>query len=489
ADAINTGNGGQVAVWSDGVTTFDGSITAKGGALGGNGGYVETSGHTLDFASGSVNASAAHGAAGTWLLDPFSLTFNRAEADALASALDLNNVAVMTASDGATAGFGIVNANGNGDITFNFSVNWNSANTLFLSAYGNINIGAGVTLAGGEGSAVLMQQNTGNTNLLFNGSFEQLLPGGTVPSSTNIPGWTQSGNPGDTDVLTAEAGEGYTPEDGSYYLFVGPVGSDGVQSQSFVDRPGDSLVVSGFLAGNGSGISDFSMSFNGTPVVTVPNPVPLQPYVFYSAAVTATGNDTFSVSYRNDPSFDAIDNFTVCRASATCVNTGPVIPGAEGGGILTPAQQFQQNQTMQGANTVGQQVVNGIGNPPILLPLPPLPQFAGLPEPSFAIDLNAGVGAGAGGLGSVIGLDTGGDTYGQISGGGSTSDNPFFDIPPVTLAPHPFPLPQQSDQPLGGPGSNLFQELTVDVRRNGLYDGPPLNRGNDALWFRTGGGT
>ncbi|MFA5906782.1 MAG: hypothetical protein WC836_22825, partial [Desulfobacula sp.] len=47
ADAIQTGNGGKVIAWADDKTTFNGSISAKGGALSGNGGFVETSGHTL----------------------------------------------------------------------------------------------------------------------------------------------------------------------------------------------------------------------------------------------------------------------------------------------------------------------------------------------------------------------------------------------------------------------------------------------------------
>jgi len=44
ADAVGSGNGGQVAVWSDDGTKFYGSISARGGAAGGHGGFVEVSG-------------------------------------------------------------------------------------------------------------------------------------------------------------------------------------------------------------------------------------------------------------------------------------------------------------------------------------------------------------------------------------------------------------------------------------------------------------
>ncbi len=78
ADAVETGNGGKVIVWADEVTRFYGTITARGGATSGDGGFIETSGkQQLDF-QGTVSASAANGAAGTWLLDPENITIGNA---------------------------------------------------------------------------------------------------------------------------------------------------------------------------------------------------------------------------------------------------------------------------------------------------------------------------------------------------------------------------------------------------------------------------
>lgn len=75
ADALNNGDGGRVIVWSDDKTVYDGFISARGGANGGNGGFVETSGHRRLLLDGSVDTRAPQGKTGNWLLDPASYCF------------------------------------------------------------------------------------------------------------------------------------------------------------------------------------------------------------------------------------------------------------------------------------------------------------------------------------------------------------------------------------------------------------------------------
>nr|MDJ0679066.1 glycosyltransferase [Xenococcaceae cyanobacterium MO_167.B52] len=74
ADALQTGDGGEVIVWADQATRFYGNITARGGQVSGDGGFVETSGKEYLEARGNVDASANQGQAGTWLLDPDNIT-------------------------------------------------------------------------------------------------------------------------------------------------------------------------------------------------------------------------------------------------------------------------------------------------------------------------------------------------------------------------------------------------------------------------------
>lgn len=75
ADATVHGDGGNVIVWSDDTTRAYGSISARGGPQGGNGGLVETSGHRyLDVGGIQVSAAAPKGQNGKWLLDPTDIT-------------------------------------------------------------------------------------------------------------------------------------------------------------------------------------------------------------------------------------------------------------------------------------------------------------------------------------------------------------------------------------------------------------------------------
>ena len=76
ADAVTRGDGGTVAVWSDGATRYQGAISAKGGSAGGDGGFVEVSGKQTLVYEGSVDTRAANGATGTLLLDPTNITID-----------------------------------------------------------------------------------------------------------------------------------------------------------------------------------------------------------------------------------------------------------------------------------------------------------------------------------------------------------------------------------------------------------------------------
>jgi len=76
ADATGSGNGGHIVLWSNSATRAYGTLSATGGAQGGDGGFIETSGGWLDARPAALNLSAPHGKAGTWLLDPYDITIS-----------------------------------------------------------------------------------------------------------------------------------------------------------------------------------------------------------------------------------------------------------------------------------------------------------------------------------------------------------------------------------------------------------------------------
>ncbi|HEY8608061.1 MAG TPA: filamentous hemagglutinin N-terminal domain-containing protein [Noviherbaspirillum sp.] len=173
ANAGETGDGGKVIVWADDRTRFAGTIEARGGAQGGDGGFVEVSGkNTLDF-RGAVDTSAAHGSNGTLLLDPTNLTigkvassawisrdgdtfgdftadtdpnpvhdFSFMRVDVLEAALANNNITVQSVCNAANCA---------GNITVLDTITWNSGKALTLDATGSIDINADIAATGAAG--------------------------------------------------------------------------------------------------------------------------------------------------------------------------------------------------------------------------------------------------------------------------------------------------------------------------------------------------
>ena len=85
ADAIQNSDGGKVIVWSNDFTRNYGRISAKGGAQGGNGGFVESSGKKKLDHHAKVEVSAPKGSGGTLLLDPAAITIVGGSGDGAAT--------------------------------------------------------------------------------------------------------------------------------------------------------------------------------------------------------------------------------------------------------------------------------------------------------------------------------------------------------------------------------------------------------------------
>jgi len=104
ADALSNGSGGMVIVWSDELTQFSGAISARGGALGGDGGFAEVSGKNLAY-HGKVDLSAPKGKGGNLLIDPLNLDLvDDGTAGAADSSFGLEG---DTVADGDTTTYGL----------------------------------------------------------------------------------------------------------------------------------------------------------------------------------------------------------------------------------------------------------------------------------------------------------------------------------------------------------------------------------------------
>ncbi|HAK6119924.1 TPA: filamentous hemagglutinin N-terminal domain-containing protein, partial [Salmonella enterica] len=159
--ATESGNGGSAVLWSDDYTNFRGTVLARGGLQGGDGGRVETSSHHNLQAFGDVDASALNGRGGNWLLDPFDISIVSGSTDTNINEGTSNNGIFTPDSAGSQVSNNTINARLNngtsvtiktakensgsnqwGNITVNADISHTATNnvSLTLNADGNINI-------------------------------------------------------------------------------------------------------------------------------------------------------------------------------------------------------------------------------------------------------------------------------------------------------------------------------------------------------------
>jgi filamentous hemagglutinin family protein len=179
ASASESGNGGKVILWSDSQTTFAGTILARGGAQGGDGGFVEVSSHQLLNYSGTTDTRAPKGSVGTLLLDPENLYINAnglpPRSDPTASAISENTLVNQLASSNVMLST-LQSGTNAGDILVDANISWKTDNSLTLSAYHDITFMSGSKVTNtGAGNLVLRADNTGRGQgtVVFN-------PGGHV---------------------------------------------------------------------------------------------------------------------------------------------------------------------------------------------------------------------------------------------------------------------------------------------------------------------
>ncbi|HMV53192.1 MAG TPA: filamentous hemagglutinin N-terminal domain-containing protein, partial [Rhodocyclaceae bacterium] len=211
ADAIDNGDGGKVIAWGSQVTRAHGMFSAQGGASGGNGGLIETSGKFLDISGARVSAGASKGIAGEWLLDPIDITIQSGAAGASANAGATPNF--VSSATPSTITDGDIEA----ALNSGTSVSITTSNAAAVSEFGSITIAAGTVIdktAGGDATLTLTAERTiqmdgnasirstaGALNVDFNsrGLFQAItastsIVGGGIVMSSGTSIFTNGGN-------------------------------------------------------------------------------------------------------------------------------------------------------------------------------------------------------------------------------------------------------------------------------------------------------
>ncbi|HLG81047.1 MAG TPA: S8 family serine peptidase, partial [Bradyrhizobium sp.] len=257
-----SGNGGKVVLWSNQQTTFAGTILAQGGALGGDGGFVETSSHgAVNFVGAQVNTTALNGATGTWLVDPTDLTIDATAATTISNDLKTANVTIVTSASGAS-GPG-TKSSGAGDIDVQSSINWSAGTTLTLHAYHDININASITAA--KGGLILNAGSTINPIAAVNVATFTLQNGIWTQVSSSLPSFSandfrlQGGT-----FLRALGGDGSS---GKPYQIADVFGLQGIGSASLL---GQNFVLAKAI--DASGTKNWNGGAGFVPIGTENNP-------------------------------------------------------------------------------------------------------------------------------------------------------------------------------------------------------------------------
>ena len=287
ADATVQGDGGVVINWADGTTISSGSVSVRGGPLGGNGGFVEVSGkRNLGF-DGTVNVGAVKGTPGTVLFDPAQIQ--------ITSAMDLSAYNLISTGSNQIP-YGDYSDGEVWTLSQSFFTNFTSG-TIILQAYN-------ISLEDPKGNKRANIVLNPNVNLVLESKAGDRPPKIFLPSGTETDGNRTWGDSSRSSITAS--GTGYVKLDasqGSQLIIHGDIttaaGDIILISQNGVDLKGASLKSTdggsimitsstGNIVLNGSQIEGTS----GAVQITAPNSISID----NSSITTASGNITLSSS-------------------------------------------------------------------------------------------------------------------------------------------------------------------------------------------------
>ncbi len=197
-----------------GTTTNNGTLDASAPS-GGNGGFIETSGHSVDIGNNAtMTTQATNGSNGRWLIDPADFTIASTTTGTVTGGTPSGDISGATLSTALGAGNVTIQSSqgsttsGSGNINVNDAVSW-SANLLTLTAANNINVNAVMTATGT--AALALNPATANGGA------------GAVTGGTLNMGLTSSGFTGRIDLAPTTS----ISINGTPYTIINTLGTQG----------------------------------------------------------------------------------------------------------------------------------------------------------------------------------------------------------------------------------------------------------------------
>lgn len=252
ADATGRGDGGRVILYSREATRAFGTLSARGGPQGGDGGLVETSGKLLDVHGAAIDAQAPRGRGGRWLLDPFDVTIgpviegswsNVDVSPDFSSFVSNGPSAAITGAfisqqlnQGTSVSVATGAGDGNGDINVTEPVTKSAGAdaTLTLNAARDINITQAITASGGGRLNIDLNADAGRSGA---GAITVAAPLATNGGNLRMYG---QGDP------AAGRATGYAGHPDGVAASAAGISTAGL--------PGGSILIRGAGAGDGAGV-------------------------------------------------------------------------------------------------------------------------------------------------------------------------------------------------------------------------------------------
>jgi filamentous hemagglutinin family protein len=262
ADALTNGSGGTVVLWSESSTSFAGSISAKGGRIGGNGGFVETSSRGALGVSQTarVDTAAPGGKVGSWLLDPRNITV---QAGGSAAVTDVSAFGNQPSTGLTIDPTPINNASSNVTLQANNDIAVNAAIAM-------TNSGVGLSLQAGR--SVLVNADITTTNgavdIQANRAFDpgnRLAGVGTVTMS---PGTTINTGSAGIDLFVSQSGPSGGPITVANLTTTGltNVENNGSTNGGILAASPSSLIAAGSLSLDAGTIAGSAIGTDALPI-------------------------------------------------------------------------------------------------------------------------------------------------------------------------------------------------------------------------------